>query len=242
MSAALGGGRENLNHSRSGCDTDRNWQTESGGRPPLYEATATSSWLGGRVDRRDDHARGLRHRNGGHRGRRVAGQRRQPERGGRPVLNRRGPGPGPPSNQTRTPDHQQALSPASTAGRPRMRYPRRLPRGAPRPEGSHVDRLAGARFRPRLAGAPRRDGQHGGGLRPRLEGGAGSVVNRCGGDWSAMADAPSAPQARRSCASDSTPGAGAGGTMPSASSGIGQSSSTSLSARPSARLCSSTKT
>ena len=39
---------------------------------------------------RDDHARGLRHRNGGHRGRRVAGQRRQPERGSRPVLNRRG--------------------------------------------------------------------------------------------------------------------------------------------------------
>ena len=131
-----------MNHSRSGCDTDRNWQTESGGRPPLYEATATSSWRG-RVDRRDDHARGLRHRNGGHRGRRVAGQRRQPERGGRPLLNRRGPDPGPPSNQTGTPDHQQALSPASTAGRPRMRDPHRLPRGAPRPEGSHVDRLAG---------------------------------------------------------------------------------------------------
>ena len=36
----------------------------------------------------------LRHRNGGHRGRRVAGQRRQPERGGRPVLDRRGPDPG----------------------------------------------------------------------------------------------------------------------------------------------------
>ena len=43
---------------------------------------------------RDDHARGLRCRNGGHRGRRGAGQRRQPERGGRPVLDRRGSDPG----------------------------------------------------------------------------------------------------------------------------------------------------
>ena len=39
---------------------------------------------------RDDHARGLRHGDGGHRGRRGAGQRREPECGGRPVLHHRG--------------------------------------------------------------------------------------------------------------------------------------------------------
>ena len=55
---------------------------------------------------------------------------------------------------TGTPDHQQALSPASTAGRPRMR-PSRLPRGTPRPEGSHVDRLdGGGRRVAHLAGYP----------------------------------------------------------------------------------------
>ena len=43
---------------------------------------------------RNDHARDLRHRDGGHRGRRGAGQRREPERGGRPVLHHRGPDAG----------------------------------------------------------------------------------------------------------------------------------------------------
>ena len=43
---------------------------------------------------RDDHARGLRHGDGGHRGRRGAGQRREPECGGRPVLHHCGPDAG----------------------------------------------------------------------------------------------------------------------------------------------------